>query len=161
MIKRPKQKEVGVRRCYMEYGSSVVAIIPTGEIIVSMVDEKNPRHWCCFDDIETKLNLTSNAGTDQMEHAWYLARKGIISLQIVPNLCYIITAPEVKKIMPVQLENLYELIEENFSEVKQFGVDLVTEDKHIPIEINNQFEYGIEELKQIFGFDLPENHKRR
>ncbi len=145
----------------MEYKDGVIAIIPNGEVIVNYLDEVNPRHWCCFDEIETKLNLNSNCGTDQMEHAWYLARKGIISFQVAKNICYIITSPEVDQISPVQLEKFYEVIDFGFHDVEMFGVDLVSKDSHRPIEIDNCYEYGIDGLNQIFGFDSIKKHKTR
>lgn len=89
------------RRVKMENENGVIAIMPNGAVIASAINEINSRHQCCFDDIETKLNLKSNCGTDQMEHAWYLARKGIISIQVAKDICYIITSPELDLIPPV------------------------------------------------------------
>lgn len=140
----------------------VIAITKEGEVLVSRRNKINARHWCCLDEIEGYLNLNSNAGTEQMEHAWFLAKNGIISLQIVKDLVYIIVSPEVDMLEPAQLQRFYEVIETNFSNVGMFGVDLVSEDgKHKSIEIDNQFEYGIKQIYQIFTPNSSVNHKRR
>ena len=145
----------------MEHSNGVIAIMPTGEVIASAIDEVNPKHWCCFDDIETKLNLKSNCGTDQMEHAWYLARKGIISFQVAKDICYIITSPEVEMIPPVQLKILSEIIENYFPDVEIFGIDLVSEDKHIPIIENDNYEFGIDTVRKVFNFTSLGRQKTR
>lgn len=41
----------------MENENGVIAIMPNGAVIASAINEINSKHWCCFDDIETKLNL--------------------------------------------------------------------------------------------------------
>lgn len=145
----------------MEHSNGVIAIMPNGTVIASKIDEVNPRHWCCFDDIETKLNLKSNCGTDQMEHAWYLARKGIISFQVAKDICYIITSPEVELIPPAQLEKLSEIIQNNFYDVEIFGIDLVSKDKHKAVIIDDEYEFGIDTVNKIFNFDSSLKHKSR
>ena len=45
------------RRVKMENENGVIAIMPNGAVIASTINEINSKHWCCFDDIETKLNL--------------------------------------------------------------------------------------------------------
>ena len=141
--------------------NGVIAVLPTGETIVSNINEENPRHWCCFDEIETKLNLNSNCGTDQMEHAWYLARKGIISFQVAKDICYIITSPELEMIPQEQLKGLDEIIENDFYDVENFGVDFVSKDKHQPVIIGSKYEFGIDDLNQMFNFDSIKKHHSR
>lgn len=145
----------------MENENGVIAIMPNGAVKASKIDEVNPRHWCCFDDIETKLNLKSNCGTDQMEHAWYLARKGIISIQVAKDICYIITSPELDLIPPVQLKMLSEIIEKNYNDVENFGIDLVSEDKHTPIIIDDEYEFGVDKVNEVFNFSSLQKHKSR
>lgn len=145
----------------MENENGVIAIMPNGAVIASAINEINSRHWCCFDDIETKLNLKSNCGTDQMEHAWYLARKGIISIQVAKDICYIITSPELDLIPPVQLKMLSEIIEKNYNDVENFGIDLVSEDKHTPIIIDDEYEFGVDKVNEVFNFSSLQKHKSR
>lgn len=145
----------------MENENGVIAIMPNGAVKASKIDKVNPRHWCCFDDIETKLNLKSNCGTDQMEHAWYLARKGIISIQVAKDICYIITSPELDLIPPVQLKMLSEIIKKNYNDVENFGIDLVSEDKHTPIIIDDEYEFGVDKVNEVFNFSSLQKHKSR
>ncbi len=145
----------------MENENGVIAIMPNGAVIPSAINKINSRHWCCFDDIETQLNLKSNCGTDQMEHAWYLARKGIISIQVAKDICYIITSPELDLIPPVQLKMLSEIIEKNYNDVENFGIDLVSEDKHTPIIIDDEYEFGVDKVNEVFNFSSLQKHKSR
>lgn len=145
----------------MENENGVIAIMPNGAVKASVINKINPRHWCCFDDIETKLNLKSNCGTDQMEHAWYLARKGIISIQVAKDICYIITSPELDLIPPVQLKMLSEIIEKNYNDVENFGIDLVSEDKHTPVIIDDEYEFGVDKVNEVFNFSSLQKHKSR
>ncbi len=145
----------------MENENGVIAIMPNGAVKASKIDKVNPRHWCCFDDIETKLNLKSNCGTDQMEHAWYLARKGIISIQVAKDICYIITSPELDLIPPVQLKMLSEIIKKNYNDVENFGIDLVSEDKHTPVIIDDEYEFGVDKVNEVFNFSSLQKHRSR
>lgn len=145
----------------MENENGVIIITQDGKILESYVDDIDPHHWCCFVDLENKLNLESNCGTDQMEHAWYLARKGIISFQVVNVLSTIVVSPEVDMISPVQLEKMQEVIKNKFDNEDTFGVDLVSNDKHRPIIIGDNDEYGFDGLNEIFHFDDLEKHKTR
>lgn len=139
----------------------VIAITPDGETIISNIDNINTGHTSCLIDIEHKLNLSSIYATDQMEHAWYLAGKGIISLQLAKDIVYIITAPKVDMITSVQLQKLYEIIKNNFNDVEIFGVDLVSSGNHETVIMGDKFEFGINELNEIFNFETLKNHRTK
>ena len=145
----------------MEYGDGVIVITPNGEVISSGFDEINPRHLYCFIDIENRLNLNIINKDVQIEHAWALAQIGIISFQIVKDINYIIVSPETDIITPVQLEKMYEIIKNNFSDVNIFGVDLVSNNGHKAIEVDGKYEFGLDELNKVFNFGSLENHKTR
>lgn len=142
----------------MEKDNGVIVITPEGEILTSYVDDINPRHWCCFVDVENKLNLESNCGIDQMEHAWYLARQGILSLQIAKSINWsLITSPEIDTLSSTQLEKLDEILKNDVGE----EIDFVLNDKHRPVIINNNSSFKIDELNEIFHFNNLEKHKTR
>ncbi len=144
----------------MEHEDSVIIITQNGEEIVCNRDDINTHHWHCFVEIENKLNLNSNGGNDAMEHAWYLARKGIISFQVVKNQPSLIVSPEVDMVSPVQLEKMHEVVN-NFNDEDEFAVDLVSNNEHRPIIINDSDVFGFDELNEIFHFDDLEKHKTR
>ncbi len=144
----------------MEHEDSVIIITQNGEEIVCNRDDINTHHWHCFAEIENKLNLDSNGGNDAMEHAWYLARKGIISFQVVKNQPSLIVSPEVDMVSPVQLEKMHEVVN-NFNDEDEFAVDLVSNNEHRPIIINDSDVFGFDELNEIFHFDDLEKHKTR
>ena len=144
----------------MEHEDSVIIITQNGEEIVCNRDDINTHHWHCFTEIENKLNLDSNGGNDAMEHAWYLARKGIISFQVVKNQPSLIVSPEVDMVSPVQLEKMHEVVN-NFNDEDEFAVDLVSNNEHRPIIINDSDVFGFDELNEIFHFDDLEKHKTR
>lgn len=144
----------------MEHEDGVIIITQNGEEIVCNRDDINTHHWGCFSEIENKLNLDSNGGNDAMEHAWYLARKGIISFQVVKNQPNLIVSPEVDMVSPVQFEKMHEVVN-NFSDEDEFGVELVSNNEHRPIIINNSDVFGFDELNEIFHLDDLEKHKTR
>ncbi len=128
----------------------VIAINEEGEVLVTKFDEINVNHSCCFSDIEENIDLDPDYGMDQMEHAWFLARNGIISFQIAKNICYLITSPDT--ITSIQLERFFEVVRAGFRDVKQFSVDLVDGDHHVAIEIDGKSEYDISGLQKCFSY---------
>ena len=144
----------------MEHEDGVIIITQDGEEIVCNRDDINTHHWCCFSEIENKLNLDSNGGNDPMEYAWYLARKGIISFQVVKNQPNLIVSPEVDMVSTVQFEKMHEVVK-NFSDEDEFGVELVSNNEHRPIIINDSDVFGFDELNEIFHLDDLEKHKTR
>ncbi len=144
----------------IEHEDGVIIITQDGEEIVCNRDDINTHHWSCFSEIENKLNLDSNGGNDAMEHAWYLARKGIISFQVVKNQPNLIVSPEVDMVSPVQFEKMHEVVK-NFSDEDEFGVELVSNNEHRPIIINGSDVFGFDELNEIFHLDDLEKHKTR
>lgn len=146
---------------FMEFNNGVIVILPNGEYCIEEASEINSRHWGCFKEIEKKLNLNSNYGTDAMEHAWFLARNGIISIQVAKRIDFcIIVSPIVDKISENQLNKFNEIIKNNFSDIEGFGVDLVNDSEHKVVEIEGQYQFDYDGLSQIFGFDACKSHKK-
>lgn len=139
----------------------VIIILPNGEYFIEEASETNSRHWCCFEEIEKKINLNSNYGMDAMEHAWFLARNGIISIQVAKRIdFYIIVSPIVDKISENQLNKFNEIIKNNFSDIESFEVDLVNGLDHKVAQIEGHYQFDYDGLSQIFGFNACKSHKR-
>ena len=49
----------------------------------------------------------------------------------------------------------------NFSDEDEFGVELVSNNEHRPIIINDSDVFGFDELNEIFHLDDLEKHKTR
>lgn len=146
---------------FMEFNNGVIVILPNGEYYIEEASEINSRHWCCFKEIEKKINLNSNYETDVMEHAWFLARNGIISIQVAKRIdFYIIVSPIVDKISENQLNKFNEIIKNNFSDIESFEVDLVNGLDHKVVEIEGHYQFDYDGLSQIFGFNACKSHKR-
>lgn len=61
---------------------------------------------------------------------------------------------------PVQFEKMHEVVN-NFNDEDEFAVDLVSNNEHRPIIINDSDVFGFDELNEIFHFDDLEKHKTR
>ena len=56
---------------------------------------------------------------------------------------------------------LSEIIEKNYNDVENFGIDLVSEDKHTPIIIDDEYEFGVDKVNEVFNFSSLQQHKSR